>query len=489
MNSLTPSQLENLCNNQQARIEMAQSSHLLFFYIYFSQFIEFEIPDYQKEIFRLTEDDKTKFGIVISFRGSAKSTIVTESYPLWAILGRMKCKFVVIISQTQDLAKQHFRILKNQMETNQLLRQDLGPFETLEEWKSCSIIIPKYGAKIIAISKDQSIRGVKHNQYRPDLIIGDDLEDSLSVKTPESRRNTRNWFTTEILPLGDLNTKIMLVGNLLHQASLMMTLIEDIKNKNRDGVYRIIPIIDENGVIAWPGKFPDMKTFEKFRLKIGDKFAWAREYLLKIVDEFEPVIKKDSIHRYDKLPPLPKNEDGTFVMGVDLAISKANYSDYTALVSGMIFDIEGRKVLYVLPNPVNSKLDPTETRDTIINLAKGYGRFNTTIYVEEVMLQGYLTALLQEQNFKAEGFRTGTMDKKMKLHFTCLPISTGKALFPETGCEELIEQLTEFGLTAHDDLADAFVIMVMATLEKLNRPPVQRVNLRTKDFYKRIKRV
>lgn len=37
----------------------------------------------------------------------------------------------------------------------------------------------------------------------------------------------------------------------------------------------------------------------------------------------------------------------------------------------------------------------------------------------------------------------------------------GKILFPETGCEELIEQLLGFGKEKHDDLVDAFSIVIL----------------------------
>ncbi|MEN9881393.1 MAG: hypothetical protein RLZZ308_576, partial [Candidatus Parcubacteria bacterium] len=38
--------------------------------------------------------------------------------------------------------------------------------------------------------------------------------------------------------------------------------------------------------------------------------------------------------------------------------------------------------------------------------------------------------------------------------------------FPKQGCEELIEQLVGFGVEKHDDLADAFSLLVNTTLDK-----------------------
>jgi len=70
-------------------------------------------------------------------------------------------------------------------------------------------VIPKFNARLIAASSEQSIRGLRHGAYRPDLIICDDVEDLNSVKTNESRDKTYAWLTGDVIPLGDLNTKII----------------------------------------------------------------------------------------------------------------------------------------------------------------------------------------------------------------------------------------------------------------------------------------
>jgi len=43
-------------------------------------------------------------------------------------------------------------------------------------------------------------------------------------------------------------------------------------------------------------------------------------------------------------------------------------------------------------------------------------------------------------------------------------IQTGIIKFPRNGAEELINQLTGFGIEGHDDLADAFAMAVIRSL-------------------------
>lgn len=449
------------------RIELVKRSHFYFFHTYFSEHVTYPIAPFHREMFRISEDEDTKLAVIVSFRGSGKSTLMTLSFPLWAVLGNMKRKFIVIISQTQEQARQHFKNLKSELESNELLRRDLGPFVSQNEWNNCSLIIPKYNAKIVAVSRDQSFRGAKFGSHRPDLIIADDCEDMNSVKTPESRKNTRDWFMSEVLPLGDKNTKIIVVGNLLNKDSLLMNLQKEIEDGSRSGIFRKFPLLNSQNQIAWPGKYPDMKAIEEEKKKIGNKFVWAREYLLDIIDDFEPIVNRNSLHLYDQLPPELRDQRIEYVIGVDLALSEERYADYTALVSAKVYFSNGKMEIYILPNPMNYKGDINKTLDNIKELVASYGgKFNTRICVENTMLQGMFSQFLDKENYRAEAVNIGRMDKSERLHFSSRPIHLGEVFFPRFGCEELIEQIVDFKLTGHDDLLDAFTILILRMIEK-----------------------
>ena len=48
-------------------------------------------------------------------------------------------------------------------------------------------LIPKYGAMILAMSVEESNRGIRYGTHRPDLIVVDDAEDLASTQTQEGR--------------------------------------------------------------------------------------------------------------------------------------------------------------------------------------------------------------------------------------------------------------------------------------------------------------
>src|SRR3989344_4792247 len=134
--------ISRMIKDRRTRVEVTSRSHYWFFHFYFSHYVTFPTAQFQKEMFLLTEDDSTNAIVISAFRGSAKSSIMNLSYTLWSILGVQKKKFVLILGQTQEQAGQHLKNIKEEMERNDLLRRDLGPFEEDREWRSYSLILP-----------------------------------------------------------------------------------------------------------------------------------------------------------------------------------------------------------------------------------------------------------------------------------------------------------------------------------------------------------
>lgn len=459
-----------ITRNRTVRQHVTRQSHLMFFYVYFSHYVQYSIAEFQKDIFRITEDSENKLAVIVAFRGSGKSTLVTFSYSLWSILGIQQKKFVLMFFQTRTQAKQHMMNLKRELESNVLLKSDLGPFEEeSDEWGSSSLVFSNTGARITVASMEQSIRGLRHNQHRPDLIICDDVEDMQSVKTYESRQKTYNWLTGEVIPGGGVNTRLIVIGNLLHEDSLVMHLKRDIDEGQRDGVFRKYPLLSENGKIAWLGKYPSLAAIEVERKKSGNEYAWQREYLLHIVPDEDQVIHPDWIQYYDELPKTTRNFVNIAV-GVDLAISQKETADYTAIVSGVVTGYEESFCLYIFPRPINKRLTFPQTIEQIKNVHNAnkaiYSRVE--ILVEDVGYQKAVIQQLAHDVFQVEGINVSG-DKRSRLMTVSALLQQGKIKFARHGCEELIRQIVGFGTERHDDLVDAFTIVAHHGLEHYSK--------------------
>lgn len=466
---------EKMSKDKAVRSEITKESFWYFLHFYYAHYIKYGMADFHKEIIDLVQNRDDNFYIV-AFRGSGKSTIVTTAYPIWSILGKPKKKFVVIFCQTRIQAKQHMSNIKNELESNRLLRNDLGPFnEDSDEWGAFSLTFNKSGSKIMVASTEQSIRGIRHGAYRPDLIICDDVEDIQSTKTRESRDKTYSWFKGEIMPCGDVNTRYVIVGNLLHEDSLLMRIKSDIEEDKTNGVFKEYPLVTREGKINWIQKFPNIEDIQKEEKKISNEVAWKREYMLQIVPDDGQVIDRNWIQYYDSLPWCSGSNSSAIYIGVDLAISKKDTADYTAMVACYVhsdYD-SGLTSIYVIPNPINKRLSFPETLMQCKSLNSAYRKLGNSSSVELLIESvGYQEALVQQ--LKNEGLdnvmsvNPGGADKRSRLSIVSHLIKSGQVKFPRSSCELLIDQIVNFGVEKHDDLMDA---LVMSLNHSISNPP------------------
>lgn len=85
------------------------------------------------------------------------------------------------------------------------------------------------------------------------------------------------------------------------------------------------------------------------------------------------------------------------------------------------------------------------------------------VVIESNGFQEIYADQLSGSGVQVEGVKN-TTDKRSRLAMTSHYIQTGIIQFPRHGAEELVSQLTGFGIEGHDDLADAFAMAVIRSL-------------------------
>lgn len=470
--SYDPMLWEQLRQNRDMRVRLATNSMYWFVHLYFSEYISYPTAEFQKEIYRILEDPSIPHATIIAFRGSGKSTITTLAYPIWSILGKDQRKFAMIFSQTQPLAKLHLQNIKREFEGNELLRADFGPVDEMsDEWGSSSLVLPKYKARISTASTDQSIRGIRHGSHRPDLIITDDVENLDSVQTIEGREHTFSWFTSEVLPAGDKSTKVINIGNLLHEDSLLMRIRGKIERGEIEGVYKEYPIVGKDGKPLWEGKYPTLIDIGRQCRQVLDERAWQREYCLTIIAPEGQIVKDEWIHTYEKLPQETATKAA---VGVDVASSQKAGSDYSSIISAFVYSDDKNLRIYILPNPINAKIEFPQLIDTIKTIKTSlFERGLTQVFVETNAFQASVVQQLESEGYRDIIGVRSEANKSVRLQSTTSLLKDGKILFPSAGCEELIRQLVGFGKEKHDDLADAFSLLInQIILQKRPEPKI-----------------
>lgn len=299
--------LKRVLADQNLRKRFAYDDPLWFCLIYLRHHLSHPLAPFHREMGHILKDPSHQLIAVMAFRESGKSTIMNTGNILWSILGKPQKKFAVIVSQTQDQAKSHFTSIRDELLSNELLRADFGPFSDNEaEWKKMSLDLVYHESKIQSVSLEQSIRGLKYGTIRPDLIICDDIEDTSTAKDEANRNTAWQRLTSEVLPLGSKETRVIVLGNLICPDSLLMRLKKKIDGGGLSGIFRAYPLLDDERRILWPERFPNLNSIERMKSHFT-RGVWTREFLLKILgwhrdgrddDDSNPYILEGQEPRY-----------------------------------------------------------------------------------------------------------------------------------------------------------------------------------------------
>jgi predicted phage terminase large subunit-like protein len=482
--SLSPLQRElagtEFVQDQQFRREVAKTFDG-FCQTYLSHYFPLEPADFVYELTEALEDNSQRLLEIVGFRGSAKSTFATTAYILYAALEHPdKYQFIIPITATGSTATAAMSAIKNELEGNELLNMDYGKIqfrkasdispeprlESNEDWQARNVLLPN-GVRILARSRGQRIRGMRHYQHRPKLILGDDIEDLEAVTTQEKRDKTAKWWTGEVLPsLDEAHGRAILIGNWLHMDGLMARM-------KATGLYRLLefPLIrDGDGPrvdrVTWKAKYPTEESIKQKEDELGP-IGFAREMQLLVVPDEGQDVHEEDIHYYDDLP----FDDGNIRShGVDLAISTKESADYTAIVSGEVAWPDGQIDIYILPHPVNRRMTFHDTMECLEGI-RASNKMTGDYFVENAMYQQAAVEELARRGFSVEGMRP-IKDKRSRLRVAARYIKNGTVKFPRTGCEALIQQLLGFGVEKHDDLVDALVWLILGLASDLNQQDV-----------------
>jgi len=458
--------IQKIAANPKILFAVTKRSFQWFFCVFFwKEYVTKGLAPFHFKFFNIAQDENLKRASVVAFRMAGKSAILNTAYAVWAIMGNPRKRNVAIVSKTKDMAQKHLKNIRMVIENNPLLRKIFGPFgEGEDEWRNSLLVIPKYGAQIAAMSLEEGKRGGRFGAIRPDLMIIDDIEDTDSITTQESRDKIWNWLVGEIMALGDEATKIVYLGNIVHEDAVLMRIERSIQEGRMKGLCYRIPIMkhgaNDEFLSSWPSRFPTRESLEEFKSGIPDEITWQREYMLRIVPPDGQIVKPEDIHYYDEESELHSSH---FSHGVDLAISKSQNADYTAIVSGDKWydDAYRRSRLHIQPHPINRRMDFEETIRQILTLEEENGR-SGEFFIEKVSFQQYAIEVLQKKGIRVTGMRPGG-DKQARLMVAAKFIKDGSVRFPRTGCEHLLRQLFNLGTEKHDDLVDALVYLILGT--------------------------
>lgn len=125
-------------------------------------------------------------------------------------------RFVLYVSGTQDQANQHVETIRQKFE-DQGIGRHVGKYGHSKGWK-VDLLRTDTGFNVLALGLDAASRGVKLDDFRPDLIILDDVDGRHDK--PETVEKKIKTITESILPAGASDCAILFIQNLIHADSI-----------------------------------------------------------------------------------------------------------------------------------------------------------------------------------------------------------------------------------------------------------------------------
>lgn len=227
------------------------------------------------------------------FRGASKST-----YAMIFIIMRVlakKSKMVVYVGETKPKALKLLSRVQAHLEANDRIISDFGEQMSFGDW-SGGDFTTKDGVNFMAIGKGSSPRGMINDEFRPDLIIVDDVDEEEECRNPDRLDNSFEWLTGSLYgSFGSEGGLFVMLNNKIAKDCLVQR-ISDLKNTKVD----VVKLTNDKGQSAWPEKFT-----KEVIARIEDNmpyYMFRREYYEDIIQPGK-TFKKDWIV-YGKCPPL-----------------------------------------------------------------------------------------------------------------------------------------------------------------------------------------
>lgn len=347
------------------------------------------IPQFHEEMWDLC-CSAARYVAIAAPRGHAKSTAITFSYTLAALLFRER-RFVVIVSDSEFQASMFLGQIKQALQENQdivnlfhIKKNEKGIVEFDKETETDIIVSTEDGHKfrVIAKGSEQKMRGLLWEGQRPDLMVLDDMESDEQVMNKERRDKFRRWFYGALIPALSENGLIRYVGTILHQDAMLEQLMPKV-----GGIYVIeepLKMYKEKYAgfwhtvkyrahsedwkeILWPDRWSKERLqevkAEYTQMGLSDKYS--QEYLNVPIDESTAFFKRKD---FQGMVPEDKKKNLNYYITGDFAISERDRADYTVFVVG---GMDENGMLHIR-NVVRARMDGEEIIQTMIGLQKVY---------------------------------------------------------------------------------------------------------------------
>lgn len=460
-------------------IELCAVDNELFGQVFFPRAFRNESPPFHQEMDELL-DSQDRYVCEQVFRGAAKTTKFRVYMAKRISYGLSRT--ILLVSKSQGHSTKTLTWIRNAVEKNtkwaQTFKLTKGAKWNDEELEIVHGI-EGHTIFVVGIGITGSARGINFEDYRPDLILVDDVVDEENANTPEQRDKIKK------LVHGALKYSLApVVDNPYSKMVILQTPIafEDISEMaKKDNTFKFmrqgcwsketedLPIMERKS--AWEVRFPTKALIEAklAAMANNEDSIFSREMEVKLITPEQSMFRAEWLQYYGEAHdvPMPPLHEMYVVMAVDpvpppspqqiaKGFAKKDYEAFAVcgkwLRTGKVF---------VLEISANRGHDPSWTIAEFFRLAQKWRPSN--VIVESVAYQRTLSWLLKQGMQKLGKYwpileMTDRRSKIDRISQGLKGIASEKQLYVLPGQTELINQFTHYPNVPHDDVLEVVAV-------------------------------
>lgn len=290
--------------SKQARIDSALTNYNYFVKTYLPVYADSDCAQFQIEAANEILDHEDLMGVLEWPREHAKSVHATIAIPMW-LIAHQELTGMILVGKNETDACNLLSDIQAQLQYNELFANDFGQQFNFGSWEEGDFTT-KEGIRFMAIGRDQSPRGARKNEKRPNLAVCSDIDDDEIVNN--QKRVVKVVKKLKKALYGGLSIKkggrFIVEGNRIHPQSILAHFVGDIKPgapKNPEVWHSKVCATDGGfglGNPAWPERYTLDELLRKFK-KMGMMEAKAEYYH---EHHIEGTIFKDSMIHWIAMP-------------------------------------------------------------------------------------------------------------------------------------------------------------------------------------------
>lgn len=299
---------------QQLRKKTALKNYSFFVETYFPLYADAPCAKFHIEAANKILKDKNILAVLEWAREHAKSVHATIIIPMW-LIAHNELTGMILMGKNHDDACNLLSDIQAQLQYNELFAHDWGEQYSFGTWEDGDFTT-KQGIRFLAVGRNQSPRGARKNEKRPNYAVVDDVDDDEIVNNPKRvEKIVRNIMGALYFALSIKGARMVIAGNRIHHNSILANIVGDTKRggKKRKGVWhsKVVAIYNIvrnaagkiiGGIPAWKERYTLAELVRKIE-KAGPVLA-KQEFFHET--EIEGKIFKNRLFRWARLPRLKK---------------------------------------------------------------------------------------------------------------------------------------------------------------------------------------